>query len=89
MEDISTYLLTQGVLGLAVLVFGVVIYRLHLRDEKRLARIEELHELRLEDARKTKETMEEIMRGHNKNIESLDEKFQIAQGAYKAQDSRR
>lgn len=77
---VTTYLLTQGVLGVAVLALSYVVAKLYSKTEKLQLRIEELHQMRLDDARSTRENMEEIMRGHNKNLEDLTNKFEIVQG---------
>lgn len=79
-ENVTTYLFTQGVLGIAVLILGVVIIRLYNKTEKQQLRIEELQELRLTDTKEMTKDITDVLQGNSQNLRVLSEKIEIAKG---------
>lgn len=78
MQDIPTYLLTQGVLGLVALVEGFVITRLYneikdLRKEK-----DTLQEARRLDAVETRNQVTSVLPGLSQGIQNLTDKIEIS-----------
>jgi hypothetical protein len=76
-EGISTYLLTQGVLGLAVLVLGIVVVYQQRKIDKRDARIEELHGLRLDDSMRREGIVTDAMNKTSQSLLVVSEKIEI------------
>lgn len=82
--SLSNYLFTQGVLGVACLVLGIVIVYQQRKNDKKDLRIDELHATILalvtqhsaEYHELAKETTE-VMRQDAQNIAILSEKIQI------------
>jgi len=80
MEDnLSTYLFTQGVLGVAVLVLGLVCLKLYNsreadRKEWR-AESRELNTLRLQDSKDVGEKVVTVMDNTSQNLRILSEKI--------------
>lgn len=79
-ESLSTYLLTQGVLGVACLVLGVVVVYLQRKLDRREMRIDELQSLRLQDTRELSEETTKVVSDFSQNIRILTEKIEIGKG---------
>lgn len=81
MDGVSNYLLTQGVLGIAVLVLGWVCIKLYNKTEKQQNRIEELQNLRLQDSKEVTKEVTEVLQGNSQSNYILAEKIEAAKGA--------
>ncbi len=82
-ENVGSYLFTQGVLGVACLVLGLVIIKLYNKNEKQQLRIEELQELRLQDTKEVAKDITDVLQGNSQSNRILAEKIELAkvQGA--------
>ena len=78
MPNIESYLLTQGVLGVACIMLGYVCVKLYDKNEKLQARIEELHEIRLKDSQDITKEVTQVLNGNSQNMAILSEKFEVA-----------
>lgn len=78
--NISTYLFTQGVLGVAVLVLGLVCWKLYdSREADRKewrAEVKELNTLRLTDSKEVAEKVILVMNDTSQNLRILSEKIE-------------
>lgn len=74
---LGTYLFTQGVLGVAVFVLGWVCIKLYNKTERQQARIEELHELRLQDSREIQKEITTVLEGNSQSNRILAEKIEV------------
>lgn len=79
MEGVSSYLLTQGVLGVACLVLGFVCVKLYNKNERLQERIEELHELRLSDSKEVRKEVTAVVQGNSENMRVFTEKIEVVQ----------
>ena len=80
MEDVTTYLLTQGVLGVVVVGLIYVSIKLYNKTEKQQLRIEELQELRLQDSKEVTRDVTEVLQGNAQSNLILAEKIEVAKG---------
>ena len=91
MDAITTYLLTQGVLGVVVIGLIIVSTKLYNKTEKQQARIdelqdkhqarvEELQELRLQDSKEVTRDVTEVLQGNAQSNRILAEKIEVAKG---------
>ena len=78
--DVTTYLFTQGVLGVACVVLGVVCMKLYNKTERQQHRIEELHALRLEDSKEVTRDVTEVLQGNSQSNRILAEKIEAGKG---------
>ena len=76
-ELFSNYLFTQGVLGVACLVLGIVVVYLQRKLDRREMRIDELQSLRLQDTRELSEETTKVVSDFSQNIRILTEKIEI------------
>ena len=81
MENVPTYLLTQGVLGVACLVLGIVIIYQQKKIDKKDARIEALQDLRLADNKEVTKDVTEVLQGNSQAITVLTAKIEAGKGA--------
>lgn len=79
-EPLSTYLLTQGVLGVACLVLGIVVVYLQRKLDRRDMRIDELQTQRLQDTRELSEETTKVVSDFSQNIRILTEKIEVGKG---------
>jgi cell division protein FtsL len=79
-ESLSTYLLTQGVLGVACLVLGIVVVYLQRKLDRKDARIDELQSQRLQDTRELSEETAKVVSDLSQNIRILTEKIEVGKG---------
>lgn len=82
--SLSTYLLTQGVLGVAVLVLAFVCIKLYNsretdRKEWR-AEVKELNALRLQDSKDIAEKVTGVLDNTSQNVRILSEKIVAGKG---------
>lgn len=81
MENTTTYLFTQGVLGVVVVALVTVCIKLYNKTEKQQARIEELQELRLQDSKEVTKDVTEVLQGNAQSNLILAEKIEVAKGS--------
>lgn len=77
-SGVTGYLFTQGVLGIACIVLGFVAVKLYNKNEKLQERIEELHELRLQDSKDITKEVTTVLEGNSQSNRVLAEKIEIA-----------
>ena len=80
METGTTYLFTQGVLGVVVVALSTVVIKLYNKTERQQTRIEELQDLRLADSKDVTKDVTEVLQGNSQNMRILSEKIEIAKG---------
>jgi hypothetical protein len=76
MQDVPTYLLTQGVLGVAVLVLGYVVAKLYNKTERLEKEKTDLMEARRVDTVQTLEKVTEVMQTNSQTNRLLAEKIE-------------
>ena len=79
MENLPAYFLSQGVLGVAVLVLGLVIRSIYgeLKEERK--KNSDLQEARRLDVIETRDQVTTVLSGISQNLESISDKIEIAQ----------
>lgn len=77
-EPISTYLLTQGVLGLAVLILGFVCMKLYAKTERLEKEKTDLMELRRVDAVETRTDVTSMLPGISQSLQNISDKIEIS-----------
>lgn len=75
MENVSTFYLTQGVLGVTVLVLIYVVIKLYNKSEEKQSRIEELQDLRLQDSKEVTKDVTTVLQGNSQANLILAEKI--------------
>lgn len=80
MEPVSTYLFTQGVLGVVVVALVTVVIKLYNKTERLQLRIEELQDLRLTDSKEITKDVTEVLQGNSQSNRILAEKIEIVKG---------
>lgn len=83
MENGTTYLFTQGVLGVVVVALSTVCIKLYNKSERQQLRIEELQDLRLDDSKQVTKDVTDVLQGNSQNMRVLSEKIEIAKGQVK------
>jgi hypothetical protein len=78
MENVSTFYLTQGVLGVTVLVLIYVVIKLYNKSEEKQSRIEELQDLRLQDSKEVTKDVTTVLQGNSQANLILAEKIDAA-----------
>jgi hypothetical protein len=78
MDGVSSFLLTQGVLGVACLVLGGVCIKLYNKTEKQEQKIQELQDLRLADSKEVAKDVTTVLQGNSQAMAVLSEKIEIA-----------
>lgn len=76
--SITTYLLTQGVLGLAVLVLGLVVVKLYNKTERLEKEKSDLMEARRLDYKETLSEVSDILQSNSQSNLILAEKIESA-----------
>lgn len=76
MPDLNTYLFSQGVLGVACLVLGIVCVKLYNKTDRQQQRIEELQNLRLADSKEVNKEVTEVLQGNSQSSRILAEKIE-------------
>lgn len=74
---VSTYLLTQGVLGVAVLVLGFVIGKLYNKTERLEKEKSDLAEARRLDDKQTMKELTDVLQENAQNMRILSEKIEV------------
>ena len=77
--EVVGHFVTQGTLGVAVVILGIVVIRLYRKIETLQARIEELHEMRLTDVKSLNMGLGEVIRSTSNNLDDLADKFEVVQ----------
>lgn len=78
MDGATTYLLTQGALGVACLVLGFVVGKLYNKTERQEVRISDLQEARRVDAVATTEKVITVLETNSQTNRLLAEKIETA-----------
>lgn len=78
-DGISSYLFTQGVLGIACLVLGIVCIKLYGKTERQQARIDQLQELRLADSKEVTKEITEVVQGNSQALALMGSKIEVVQ----------
>lgn len=73
---VSTYLFTQGVLGVACLVLGLVCVKLYNKGDRLQTRIEQLQDLRLDDSKEVTKEVTAVLQGNTQSNLVLAEKIE-------------
>lgn len=76
--SLSTYLFTQGVLGVACLVLGAVVIYQNKKIDRRDERIQQLQDLRLADQKEVTKEVTSVVENNSQSIRVLSEKIEIA-----------
>lgn len=77
MENVPTFLLTQGVLGVAALIEGIVIMKLYGKIERLEKEKSDLLEARRLDAVETRTDVTSMLPGISQSLASISEKIEI------------
>lgn len=78
MEAGTTYLFTQGVLGVVVVALVTVCVKLYNKVERQQLRIEELQDLRLADSKEVTKDVTAVLQGNSQSNALLAAKIEIA-----------
>lgn len=78
MENATTYLFTQGVLGVVVVALVTVCIKLYNKVERQQLRIEELQDLRLADSKEVTKDVTAVLQGNSQSNALLAAKIEIA-----------
>lgn len=81
MEGAANFLLTQGVLGVACVVLGIVVMRLYSKTEKLQLKIDDLQEARRLDAVETREQVTSILPNLSQSIQNISDKIEISKSS--------
>lgn len=73
--NVAAFYLTQGVLGVTVLVLAYVVIKLYNKGEAKQTRIEELQELRLQDSKEVTKDVTAVLSGNSQSNLILAEKI--------------
>lgn len=79
--DVSSYLLSQGVLGLAVLVLGIVVIRLYNKIERMEKEKDDLQEARRLDAVASRTEVTSMLPGISQSLQNISDKIEISKNA--------
>lgn len=79
--DVSSYFLSQGVLGAVVLVLGVVVTRLYNKIEKLEKDKDELQEARRLDAVESRTEVTSLLPGISQSLQNISDKIEISKEA--------
>lgn len=78
MENVPSFLLSQGVLGLSVLVEGFVIIRLYNKTERLEKENSDIRELRRLDAVETRNDVTSVLPGISQSLQNISDKIEIS-----------
>lgn len=79
MDNVNTFFLTQGVLGVIVLVEAWVIIKLYSKTERQEKDYRDLLESRRQDAVQTRDQVTSILPGLTDSIKNIGDKIEIGQ----------
>lgn len=79
-DSITTYLLTQGVLGVSCIVLAYVCVKLYNRTVALQARIDALQDARLQDSKDVTKDVTAVLEGNAQNMRILSEKIEVGRG---------
>jgi len=77
-EQISTYLFTQGILGIAVVVLAFVCLKLYNKTDELQKALNAEKDLRLADSKEMMKEVTEVMRDSIQSDRILSEKIEVA-----------
>lgn len=78
MEQGTTYLFSQGVLGVVVVALVTVCIKLYNKVERQQLRIEELQDLRLADNKEITKDVTAVLQGNSQSNALLAAKIEVA-----------
>lgn len=78
MEGTTTFLLTQGVLGVSCLVLGVVVVKLYNKTERLEKEKSDLQEARRLDAVETRTDVTSVLPGISQSLQNISDKIEIS-----------
>jgi hypothetical protein len=78
MDNVTTFYLTQGVLGATVIVLIYVVIKLYNKIEEKQTRIDELQDLRLQDSKEVTKDVTAVLQGNSQSNLILAEKIDVA-----------
>lgn len=78
MEGITSYLLTQGILGVICIVLGVVVIKLYNKTERLEKEKSDLQEARRLDAVETRTDVTALMPGISQALQNISDKIEIS-----------
>lgn len=81
--DVSSYLLSQGALGVAVLVLGIVVNRLYSKTEKLEKEKDDLQEARRLDAVESRTEVTSLLPGISQSLQNISDKIEISKSSRK------
>ena len=79
-NNVATFYLTQGVLGVTVIVLIYVIIKLYNKCEGQQTRIGELQDLRLQDSKEVTKDVTAVLQGNTQSNLVLAAKIDAAKG---------
>jgi len=79
-DGIATFLFTQGVLGVACLVLGIVCVKLYNKNERLEKEKSDIQEARRLETKDTTREVVEVLQKNAQNMELLSSKIEIAKG---------
>ncbi len=79
--DPSNYLLSQGVLGVTVLVLGTVVIKLYNKVERIEKEKDDLQEARRLDAVASRTEVTSVLPGISQSLQNISEKIEISKEA--------
>lgn len=78
MEDIPSFLIGYGPLGVAALIEGIVILRLYNKTEKLEKEKSDIQELRRLDAVETRNDVTSVLPGISQSLQNISDKIEIS-----------
>lgn len=79
--DVSSYLIGQGGLGIAVLVLGVVVNRLYTKTERLEKEKDDLQEARRLDAVESRTEVTSLLPGISQSLQNISDKIEISKSS--------
>lgn len=78
MGPITNFLLTQGILGICVLVLALVVIKLYNKNEKLQEKIDNLQEARRLDAVETRTDVTSVLPGISQTLQNIYDKIEVS-----------
>lgn len=79
MENVTTYLFTQGILGIIAIVLSIVVVKLYNKIERLEADKNSLQEARRLDAVETRNQVTSVLPGISQSLNNISDKIEISQ----------
>lgn len=78
MENITTYLLTQGILGVVTLVEAIVITKIYSELKQERSKVDAIQEARRLDAVETRNDVTSVLPGISQSLQNISDKIEIS-----------